>query len=63
MILQEKASQYIPHEAPMLLVDDLIEITDTYAVASLSIQPDLMFCTAQGLPTPLDQYRANGTNH
>ncbi|WP_288386095.1 3-hydroxylacyl-ACP dehydratase [uncultured Acinetobacter sp.] len=51
MILQEKASQYIPHEAPMLLVDDLIEITDTYAVASLSIQPDLMFCTAQGLPT------------
>lgn len=51
MNINENASQYIPHEAPMVFVDDLIEIFDQGALASLTIRPELLFCTAQGLPS------------
>ncbi|WP_288390613.1 hotdog family protein [uncultured Acinetobacter sp.] len=51
MNINENASQYIPHEAPMVFVDDLIEIFDQGALARLNIRPELLFCTAQGLPS------------
>lgn len=45
------AVQFIPHEKPMVFVDHLIEANENFAIAELLIQPDLMFCDAQGLPT------------
>ena len=45
------AVQFIPHEKPMVFVDRLIEANENFAIAELLIQPDLMFCDAQGLPT------------
>lgn len=51
MKMNENASQYIPHEAPMVFVDDLIEIFEHGALACLTIRPELLFCTEQGLPS------------
>lgn len=45
------AVQFIPHEKPMVFVDHLIEVQDTYAIAELEIRPELMFCEKEGLPT------------
>lgn len=45
------AIQYIPHEQPMVFIDHLIEVNDGYAIAELTIRPELMFCEAEGLPT------------
>lgn len=45
------AIDFIPHQKPMVFIDDLVEIGENYAVAQLSIRPELMFCEAQGLPT------------
>lgn len=46
-----EAIQFIPHEKPMVFIDDLIEVKEQTAIARLKITPDLMFCEAQGLPT------------
>ncbi|ENW95298.1 hypothetical protein [Acinetobacter sp. NIPH 298] len=45
------AIHYIPHEQPMVFIDHLIEANEGYAIAELTITPELMFCEAQGLPT------------
>ncbi|MEB6480396.1 ApeP family dehydratase [Acinetobacter vivianii] len=45
------AIQYIPHEQPMVFIDHLVEANDGYAIAELTIRPELMFCEAAGLPT------------
>ncbi|WP_347455783.1 3-hydroxylacyl-ACP dehydratase [Acinetobacter thermotolerans] len=45
------AVQFIPHEKPMVFVDHLIETNDEFAIAELTIRPELMFCETEGLPT------------
>lgn len=45
------AEQYLPHEKPMVFVDHLVEVTESYAIAELRIQPELMFIEPEGLPT------------
>nr|WP_320159399.1 MULTISPECIES: hotdog family protein [unclassified Acinetobacter] len=47
----EKAIEYIPHQAPMVFIDDLIEISEYGAVARLNIRSELLFCEIEGLPT------------
>lgn len=45
------AIEYIPHQQPMVFIDHLLEVKDGYAIAELTIRPELMFCEAAGLPT------------
>ncbi len=45
------AIDFIPHEKPMVFVDDIVEVGENFAVVRLTIRPELMFCEAQGLPT------------
>ncbi|QNH51736.1 3-hydroxylacyl-ACP dehydratase [Acinetobacter venetianus] len=45
------AIQYIPHEQPMVFIDHIVEENEGYAVAELTITPELMFCESDGLPT------------
>lgn len=45
------AIQYIPHEQPMVFIDHIVEANKGYAVAELTITPELMFCETDGLPT------------
>lgn len=45
------AIDFIPHEQPMVFIDHIREIGDQFAVAELTIGPELMFCDEQGLPT------------
>lgn len=45
------AIQYIPHEQPMVFIDHIVEANEGYAVAELTITPELMFCESDGLPT------------
>ncbi|WP_278396455.1 3-hydroxylacyl-ACP dehydratase [Acinetobacter venetianus] len=45
------AIQYIPHEQPMVFIDHIVEANEGYAVAELTITPELMFCETDGLPT------------
>lgn len=45
------AVQFIPHQAPMVFVDQLIEVNDQFAIAALHITSQMMFIEAEGLPT------------
>lgn len=45
------AVEFIPHQAPMVFVDHLLEANDQFAIAELTIRPELMFCESEGLPT------------
>ncbi|OTG84735.1 3-hydroxylacyl-ACP dehydratase [Acinetobacter sp. ANC 4648] len=45
------ATDFIPHEKPMIFIDHVLEFGDDFAVAELLITPELMFCDVQGLPT------------
>ncbi|KXZ72860.1 hypothetical protein [Acinetobacter venetianus] len=45
------AIQYIPHEQPMVFIDHIVEANEGYAIAELTITPELMFCETDGLPT------------
>ena len=62
MNIQEKAIEYIPHQEPMVFIDDLVEISEQSAVANLNIRPALLFCEAEGF-TYMVEYRTDGTNH
>lgn len=43
--------QLIPHRAPMLLLDRLVNVTDSSASAEIDIRPDASFFTSeQGVP-------------
>ena len=37
------AARYLPHQPPMLLIDDLVEVTEQRAVCRAVIQPDCVF--------------------
>ena len=39
------------HRAPMLLLDELLEYGEEYAVSKVEIQPEMLFMEAQGLPS------------
>lgn len=45
------AIQFIPHEKPMVFVDQLLELGVNFALANLTITPELMFSDEHGLPT------------
>lgn len=45
------ADQLLPHAAPMIFIDELIEVGQDYAIAQLHIRPELMFMEAAGLPS------------
>lgn len=45
------AIDFIPHQQPMVFIDDVVEIGENFATAQLTIRPELMFCEASGLPT------------
>ncbi|KAA8733862.1 3-hydroxylacyl-ACP dehydratase [Acinetobacter qingfengensis] len=49
--MSESALPYIPHQAPMIFIDELLECGIDHAVAKLTIHPELMFLEPQGLPT------------
>lgn len=49
--MQLAAQDFIPHQAPMVFVDHIVEIGEDFAVAELLISTKLMFCEPQGLPT------------
>lgn len=49
--LPHTAIEFIPHEQPMVFVDQLIEFGDNFICAELQIQPELMFYEEPGLPT------------
>ncbi|TCM63209.1 putative hotdog family 3-hydroxylacyl-ACP dehydratase [Acinetobacter calcoaceticus] len=49
--MQQIALDYIPHKAPMVFVDHIVELGDDYVVAELQITSQLLFCEAEGLPT------------
>jgi predicted hotdog family 3-hydroxylacyl-ACP dehydratase len=37
------AAGYLPHQPPMLLIDDIVEVTETRAVCRATIHPDCVF--------------------
>jgi predicted hotdog family 3-hydroxylacyl-ACP dehydratase len=39
----------VQHQAPMLLLDRLLDVTDDGLCAEVTIGPDSLFCTAQGV--------------
>lgn len=49
--MKQKAIDLIPHKPPMVFVDYITHVGENCAEANLTIVPDLMFCTEQGLPT------------
>ena len=49
--LPKPAEYYLPHRAPMLLLDELVEVKDNGCVAKLIIREDLPFMEAEGLPS------------
>ncbi len=49
--MQQTVVQYLPHQPPMVLIDELLEAGEDYAIAKVTIRPELMFVEEQGLPT------------
>lgn len=49
--LPKEAEYYLPHRAPMLLLDELVEVKENGCVAKLTIREDLPFMEAAGLPS------------
>lgn len=47
----EQAAPYLPHHAPMIMIDSLVEAGEDFAIAKVTVTPALMFSNAQGLPT------------
>lgn len=39
-------ADYLPHRPPMLLIDDIVEVTDARAVCTTTIHPDCVFAIA-----------------
>ncbi len=50
-MINQDAIQFIPHEKPMVFIDELVELGDHFAEAHLTITPELMFSDEHGLPT------------
>ena len=49
--LPKNADFFIPHRAPMLLVDEWIDIQDNGCVATVTIHPQMPFFEEAGLPS------------
>ena len=49
--LPQHAEYYIPHRAPMLLLDQLVTVTEKGCIAKLKITEQLPFMQAEGLPS------------
>ncbi|MEB3753615.1 3-hydroxylacyl-ACP dehydratase [Acinetobacter sp. MD2(2019)] len=47
----QDATLLIPHQAPMIFVDELCETGDDYVITQLTIRPELMFYEPEGLPS------------
>lgn len=48
--MPESVLGYLPHRPPMVLIDELLEAGDDYAISRLLVKEDTPFITAQGLP-------------
>ena len=48
--MPESVLEYLPHQPPMVLIDELIDAGDNYAVSRVVVKPGTPFVTAQGLP-------------
>ena len=49
--MNQDAALYIPHQAPMIFVDHVLEFGEDYAITQLRVRPELMFYEEQGLPS------------
>lgn len=49
--LPKHAEYYLPHRAPMLLLDELVEVKDNGCVAKVTIHAEMPFMEEQGLPS------------
>jgi predicted hotdog family 3-hydroxylacyl-ACP dehydratase len=49
--LPKNADYFIPHRAPMLLVDEWVDIKENACVAKVKIHADMPFIQAEGLPS------------
>jgi predicted hotdog family 3-hydroxylacyl-ACP dehydratase len=48
--MPESVLGYLPHRPPMVLIDELVEAGDDYAVSRLMVKENTPFMTPQGLP-------------
>lgn len=48
--MSESVLEYLPHQPPMVLIDELIEAGENYAVSRLTVKPTTPFVAQQGLP-------------
>lgn len=46
-----QVAKFLSHQPPMLLVDELVEAGEDYAIAKLRVTRELLFSTDLGLPT------------
>lgn len=49
--LPKNADYFIPHRAPMVLVDELVDFSEKSCVGHLTVRPDLPFMQDEGLPS------------
>lgn len=49
--LPKQAEYYLPHRAPMLLLDELVEMKENGCIAKVKIHQDMPFLEDQGLPS------------
>lgn len=49
---RENITRYIPQRHPMVMVHGLLEANDTYAVTSLSVEPENIFVSKEYLREP-----------
>jgi predicted hotdog family 3-hydroxylacyl-ACP dehydratase len=49
--MQCNVLDYIPHQVPMVFIDELLDYGEAFATAKLSIRPELLFVEPRGLPT------------
>ncbi len=48
-----KILEYLPHRPPMLLVNNIIEVSNTHAVARVLVDQEAPFFTEQGVPASI----------
>jgi predicted hotdog family 3-hydroxylacyl-ACP dehydratase len=48
-----KVMEYLPHRPPMLLVNHIIEVSDTHAIADVLIDQETPFITEHGVPASI----------
>jgi len=52
LVNREDIIKYIPQRWPMVMIDDLVDVSETYAVTEFEIQPDNIFIRNKGLSEP-----------